>query len=154
MTRSRDRNDSQFRICAQTDDMPITVRIETDAVSATDAMEQSAEAFAHDTGIQVVVEKYGYRSSMEKATEDLVSRTGKYDIVVQNHQALGKFASQEPIFSIDELEKESGKKMSFEDDLFPNAWRGLSWYSCVEVRIPACSEHHACYQHSRLTSRF
>jgi hypothetical protein len=50
--------------------MPITVRIETDAVSATDAMGKSAEAFTHDTGIQVVVEKYGYKSSMEKATED------------------------------------------------------------------------------------
>jgi hypothetical protein len=72
--------------------MPITVRIETDAVSATDAMGKSAEAFTHDTGIQVVVEKYGYKSSMEKATEDLVSRTGKCDVVVQNNQALGKFA--------------------------------------------------------------
>jgi multiple sugar transport system substrate-binding protein len=120
----------------QADDMPIILRIEADAVFATDAMEKSAEAFTRDTGIQVVVEKYGYKSSMEKATEDLASRTGKYDIVVQNNEAVGKFASQGSIFSIDELEKQSGKKADFQDDLFPNAWRGLSWYRGVSYGYP------------------
>lgn len=120
----------------QAEEVPSILRIEADAVSATDAMENSAEAFTHDTGIPVVVEKYGYKSSMEKATEDLASGTGKYDIVVQNNEALGKFASEGSIFSIDELEKQSGKKADFENDLFPNAWRGLSWYKGVRYGYP------------------
>ena len=99
-------------------------------------MEKSAEAFTRQTGIQVVVEKFGYKASMAKATEDLASKDGKYDIVIQNNDALGKFASQGLIFSVDELEKASGKKADFEDDLYPNAWHGLSWYQGVRYGYP------------------
>ncbi|MFZ0886659.1 MAG: extracellular solute-binding protein, partial [Candidatus Acidiferrales bacterium] len=117
-------------------DTPMVLRVEADAVSATDAMEKSAEGFTRETGVQVAVEKYGYESSTKKATEDLASKTGKYDIVIQNNDALGKFASQGWIFTVDELEKESGKKADFEDDLFPRAWRGLSWYKGVRYGYP------------------
>jgi ABC-type glycerol-3-phosphate transport system substrate-binding protein len=53
---------------------PVTLRIEADAVSAAEAMEKSAEAFTRQTGIQVVVEKFGYKASLAKATEDLASK--------------------------------------------------------------------------------
>lgn len=115
---------------------PVTLRIEADAVSAAEAMEKSAEAFTRQTGIQVVVEKFGYKASMAKATEDLASKDGKYDIVIQNNDALGKFVSQGLIFTVDELEKASGKKADFEDDLYPNAWHGLSWYQGVRYGYP------------------
>ncbi|MGA7921212.1 MAG: extracellular solute-binding protein [Candidatus Acidiferrales bacterium] len=117
-------------------DTLITLRIEADAVSATDAMEKSAAIFTGETGIPVVVEKFGYKSSMEKATEDLGSKEGRYDIVIQNNDALGKFASQGSIYTIDELEKASGQKADFEDDLFPNAWKGLSWYKGARYGYP------------------
>jgi multiple sugar transport system substrate-binding protein len=115
---------------------PITLRVEADATSAADAMEKSAEAFIRQTGIQVVVEKLGYKASAAKAAEDLASKDGTFDIVIQNNDALGKFVSQNLIYSIDELEKVSGKKADFEDDLYPNAWRGLSWYKGVRYGYP------------------
>jgi multiple sugar transport system substrate-binding protein len=120
----------------QTADHSITLRIEADAVSATDAMEKSAAVFTRETGFQVVVEKFGYKSSMEKAVEDLASQEGHYDIVIQNNDALGKFASQGSILSIDELEKMSGVRADFESDLFPHAWQGLSWYKGVRYGYP------------------
>jgi multiple sugar transport system substrate-binding protein len=120
----------------QTADNSITLRIEADAVSATDAMEKSAAVFTRETGIQVVVEKFGYKSSMERAAEDLASPGGRYDIVIQNNDALGKFASQGSILSIDELEKISAMKADFEGDLFPNTWHGLSWYKGVRYGYP------------------
>ncbi len=120
----------------QTADNSITLRIEADAVSATDAMEKSAAVFTRETGVQVVVEKFGYKSSMEKAVEDLASQEGRYDIVIQNNDALGKFASQGSILSIDELEKMSGVRADFESDLFPKVWQGLSWYKGVRYGYP------------------
>jgi multiple sugar transport system substrate-binding protein len=115
---------------------PVTLRVEADATSAADAMEKSTEAFTRQTGIQVVVEKLGYKASSAKAAEDLASKDGKYDIVIQNNDALGKFATQNLIYSVDELEKVSGKKADFEDDLCPNAWHGLSWYQGVRYGYP------------------
>jgi multiple sugar transport system substrate-binding protein len=115
---------------------PVTLRVEADATSAADAMEKSTEAFTRQTGIQVVVEKLGYKASSAKAAEDLASKDGKYDIVIQNNDALRKFATQNLIYSVDELEKVSGKKADFEDDLYPNAWHGLSWYQGVRYGYP------------------
>ncbi|MGA8554278.1 MAG: hypothetical protein WB630_07645, partial [Candidatus Acidiferrales bacterium] len=43
-------------------DTLITLRIEADADSATDAREKSAAIFTGETGIQDVVEKFGYNS--------------------------------------------------------------------------------------------
>lgn len=114
----------------------ITLRIEADDVSATSAMEKSVPEFTRETGIQVVVEKFGYDVSMSKATDDLASKSGHYDIVVQNADALVKFASQNSIYSVEELEDLSGKKADFEEDLYPSVWRALSWYKGVRYGYP------------------
>ena len=137
----------------QSAESSITLRVEADAVSATVAMEESVREFTHETGIQIVVDKFGYASSLEKATEDLTSKTGKYDIVLQNNDALGKFASQGSIFSVDELEKASGRKADFENDLFPNAWHGLSWYKGEKYGYPlAANTMLVLYRKDRMES--
>lgn len=115
---------------------PVTLRIEADDVSATSAMEKSAQEFIRESGIQVVVEKFGYDVSMSKATEDLGSEGGHYDIVIQNADALAKFASWGAIYSVEDLEKLSGKKADFEGDLFLTAWHALSWYKGVKYGYP------------------
>lgn len=99
-------------------------------------MEKSAQEFIRETGIQVVVEKFGYDVSMSKATEDLGSEGGHYDIVIQNADALTKFASWGAIYSVEDLEKLSGKKADFEGDLFLTAWHALSWYKGVKYGYP------------------
>ena len=114
----------------------VTLRIEADAVAATAAMEQLTAAFTEETGIQVVVEKFGYADSGKKAAEDLATKAGRYDIVLQNNDALEKFADEGAIYSIEELEKLSGKKADFESDLFSRAWHGLSWYKGVKYGYP------------------
>jgi len=113
-----------------------TLRIEADATTATDTMEATAREFTKKTGIQIVVEKFGYADSMKKATDDLTSKTGRYDIVLQNADALAKFAEQKSIVSISDLEKASGLKADFEDDLYPSAWRALSWYKGKKFGYP------------------
>lgn len=123
-------------LARQSTEGPITLRIEADDVSATAAMEKLIPEFTRESGIQVVVEKFGYASSLQKAAEDLSSKKERYDIVLQNNQALEKFADQGSIFSVDELEKRSGKKGDFEGDLFSPAWHGLSWYKGVKYGYP------------------
>ncbi len=120
----------------QTTRTGVTIRIEADAVKATDAMDASTSEFTKKTGIQVVIEKFGYEESMKKATEDLASKQGRYDIVLQNADALARFADQGSIMPIADLEKASGLKADFEDDLYPNAWKALSWYKGRQYGYP------------------
>ena len=114
----------------------VTLRIEADAVMATDATDVSAREFAKRTGIQVEIEKFGYADSSKKAAEDLASKAGRYDIVLQNADALAKFAEQGSIVPVAELEKATGLQADFEDDLYAGAWRALSWYKGTKYGYP------------------
>jgi multiple sugar transport system substrate-binding protein len=138
-------------VARRSSDNPITLRVEADDVLATGAMEKSASVFTRETGIQITVEKFGYKSSMEKATEDISSKEGRYDIVIQNNDALGRFASQGSIYTVDELEKAAGQRADFEQDLFPNAWHGLSWYKGTRYGYPlAANTMFILYRKDRL----
>jgi len=119
-----------------TDKAPLTLRIEADDVAATNAMEKVAQEYESKTGVRIVVEKFGYASSMEKASQDLASKAGQYDIIIQNGDALRTFASNGSILNVDALEKLSGAKADFENDLFAGAWRGLSWYKGKRYGYP------------------
>ena len=115
---------------------PITIRVVGDPVSAVDGLVSLAQDFSRETGINVVVEKDGFKDALEKATQDLSSKTGTYDIVLQEGATLDKFATEQSIYTVDELEKLTGKKADFEADLFPKAWRDLSWYQGVRYGYP------------------
>ena len=115
---------------------PITIRVIGDPVSVVDGLISLARDFSHETGINVVVEKYGFKDALEKATNDLGAKSGNYDIVLQEGAALGKFATDKSIFTIDELEKASGMKGDFESDLYTKAWHELSWYQGTPYGYP------------------
>jgi multiple sugar transport system substrate-binding protein len=105
-----------------------TIHVIGDATSAVDAIEQLIPEFTRETGIQVVLEKAGYAASLQKATADLSTKSGAYDVILQSRDALATFATQGSLYTVDELEKASRKKADFEGDLFPNAWKELSAY--------------------------
>ena len=52
----------------------ITIRVIGDPVSAVDGSISLAQDFSHETGINVVVEKDGFKDALEKATNDLSAR--------------------------------------------------------------------------------
>jgi multiple sugar transport system substrate-binding protein len=118
------------------DPPPVTIRVIGDPVSAVDGLSSLARDFSDESGIAVVVEKAGFKDALEKATNDLNSKGGAYDIVLQEGTPLGEFADNNSIFTIDELEKISGKKADFESDLFPKAWHELSWYRGTRYGYP------------------
>jgi multiple sugar transport system substrate-binding protein len=107
---------------------PLTIRVIGEAVATVDAIDKNKDDFTRETGIRVVVEKYEYESALEKATLDLTSRSGTYDIILQYGLALGRFAEQNSIYTLDELKKLSGITPDFESGLFQNVWHELSWY--------------------------
>jgi multiple sugar transport system substrate-binding protein len=114
----------------------ITLVVEADDISATEAMEKCARDFTQQTGINVTIEKFGYALSMKKAVEDLGTKAGHYDLVIQNTEGLAKFAAERLIYSVDELEKSTGAKADFESDLYPAAWQNLSWFKGVRYGYP------------------
>jgi multiple sugar transport system substrate-binding protein len=114
----------------------ITLVVEADDTSAAEAMEKSARDFTKQTGINVTIEKFGYALSMKKAAEDLATKTGHYDLVIQNTAGLAKFATEGSIYSVDELEKATGRKADFESDLYPAAWQNLSWFKGARYGYP------------------
>jgi multiple sugar transport system substrate-binding protein len=117
-------------------DPKVTLIVEADDTAATAAIEESAKDFTQETGIDVVIEKFGYALSMKKAAEDLGTKSGHYDAVIQNADGLVKFASDGSIYSVDELERATGKKADFEADLYPGAWQNLSWWNGTRYGYP------------------
>jgi ABC-type glycerol-3-phosphate transport system substrate-binding protein len=110
-------------------DPKITLIVEADDTAATAAIEESAKDFTHETGIDVVIEKFGYALSMKKAAEDLGTKSGHYDVVIQNTDGLVKFAGDRSIYSVNELELATGKKADFEADLYTGVWQNHSWWN-------------------------
>jgi multiple sugar transport system substrate-binding protein len=116
-----------------------TIHVIGDATSAVDAIEELVPQFTRETGIHVVIEKAGYAASLEKATADLSAKAGTYDVILQSRDALTTFATQGALFTLDELEKASGKKADFESDLFPKAWKELSAYKGATYGYPSAA---------------
>jgi multiple sugar transport system substrate-binding protein len=114
----------------------VTLFIEADETTATAAMEKAATEFTQGTGVGVAVEKFSYALSMKKAVEDLTAKTGHYDLVVQNADGLVKFATDGSIYSMDDLERQTGKKADFESDLYPGAWQNLSVFKGTRYGYP------------------
>lgn len=117
-------------------DPKVTLIVEADDTAATAAMQEAAKDFTRETGIEVVVEKFGYALSSKKAAEDLDTKAGHYDVVIQNADGLVKFAADRSIYSVDELERVTGKKADFEADLYPGAWQNLSWWNGTRYGYP------------------
>jgi ABC-type glycerol-3-phosphate transport system substrate-binding protein len=75
----------------------VALTVEADDTAATAAIEESAKDFTRETGIEVVVEKFGYALSSKKAAEDLDTKAAHYDVVIQNADGLPKFAADRSI---------------------------------------------------------
>ena len=113
----------------------VTIRVIGEAVSTVDAIQKLSKQYTAETGVDVDVEKYEFDSALEKSTLDLTSHSGAYDIVLQYGPALGRFANLGALYTVPELEKLTGQKADFTDDLFP-MWHDLSWYKGKQYGYP------------------
>lgn len=110
----------------------VVIRLIGEAVSTVDAIDKIKDDFTKETGIHVEVEKYEFETALQKATLDLTSRTGRYDIILQYGVALGKFAEQGHLYEMKDLLPRVPPRLlegfKPESDLFQPVWSELSWY--------------------------
>jgi multiple sugar transport system substrate-binding protein len=110
-----------------------TIRIIGEALPPLEALIQMKSVFEEETGIKVDVEALGYDTMAERATLDLTSRTGRYDIILQNPETWGKFAVQGLLHPINERFRNNPKlhnpALKPDEQLFEKAWKNLAWYN-------------------------
>src|SRR5208282_5915768 len=82
---------------------PNTLTIIGEAVPTTQALATVAADYKNAFGIDVHVEQYDFDTAVQKATLDVTSGAGNYDIVLQPHLSLGKFAVNNLIVPFDQI---------------------------------------------------
>lgn len=84
----------------------------------------------------------------KKALEDLRSNKSNYDIILQYGHALATYVEKDFVYDIDEVMEKYGvseNEVTFEDDLFQNVWKSISWYyeddtkSVIDKVVYPCS---------------
>jgi multiple sugar transport system substrate-binding protein len=98
-----------------------------------------AKQFGAETGIRVEGESVGYDVMIQRATLDLTSRTGRYDIVLQAPESWGRFAAQGLLHPISDFSSNPHLKDPRFDpnhDLFDKPWHELGWYGDTAYGYP------------------
>ena len=121
-----------YQLWRWTSPQKVVIRLIGEAVSTVDAIDKIKDDFTKETGIAVEVEKYEFETALQKATLDLTSRTGRYDIILQYGVALGKFADQGHLYEMKDVLPRVPPRLlegfKPEEDLFQTVWQELSWY--------------------------
>ena len=112
-------------------DAPSTLTILGEAVPTTQALAELASQYEAQSGIRIDVEQYEFETAVQRATLDLSSRTGFYDIILQPHLSLGRFVTSDLLEPFDDFLLDVDLRdpgFNPETDLFEAFWRELSWY--------------------------
>lgn len=120
-----------------------TIRMIGEALPPLEALIQMKTNFEKETSIKVEVEAMGYDTMAERATLDLTSQTGRYDILLQNPETWGKFAAQGLLYPITDRFRNNPKlhnpSLKPDDQLFDKAWKNLAWYNGTSYGYPFAS---------------
>lgn len=108
-----------------------TLRVIGEALPPLEAMAKLAPTFEQETGIKLEIEMLEYSEVLKKATLDLNSRRGYYDIVLHPHRELGRLVKNGHVREIAPyMNNPALRDPTFkpEEQLQQRLWKEISWY--------------------------
>lgn len=115
--------------CSVSDKKKITVLGENaSTIQAMMALEKDFEnRYPND---DLIFKPNSYDDAFTKANQDFANGTGLYDIVMQYNFSLSSFVRNGYIYNMESLLKDIPDSLkTFENDIFPNAWKEVGFYS-------------------------
>jgi multiple sugar transport system substrate-binding protein len=116
-----------------------TIRLVGESLPPLEALKKMAPQFEKLTGITVEVEMYEHSEAVNKVQLDLNSHSGRYDVIIQPHRELGKFATNGHLVEIEAMMNDPVlRDPTFEPEkqLYQTAWHEISWYDGKEYGFP------------------
>ena len=93
------------------------------------AMELLKDDYEKRANLKIDFKPNTFEDALNKANQDFANKTGLYDIVLQYNFSLSSFVRNNYVYPLDELTKNiPPEKLSFEKELFPNAWQEVGYY--------------------------
>jgi multiple sugar transport system substrate-binding protein len=99
-----------------------------EASSNLKAMEALKNNYEKENNLKIEFFSYSLEDALTKSNQDFANGTGLYDIVLQYNFSLSSFVRNNYVYNIDTLMKGLNVDVSFEKDLFPNAWYEVGYY--------------------------
>jgi multiple sugar transport system substrate-binding protein len=118
-----------FWNCGGYDKNQVTLTVLGENSSNLQAMESLKGDYEKKAGVKIDFKPNTFEDAFNKANQDFANKTGLYDIVLQYNFSLSSFVRNNYVYSLDELTKNiPADQLSFENDLFPNAWQEVGYY--------------------------
>ncbi len=115
--------------CNSNNQKHVTLTVLGENSSNLQAMEALKEDYEKNSDLKIEFKPNTFEDAFSKANQDFSNKTGLYDIVLQYNFSLSSFVRNGYIFNIDELSKDvPSSQLSFESDLFQNAWQEVGYY--------------------------
>jgi multiple sugar transport system substrate-binding protein len=93
------------------------------------ALESTKSVYEKANNIEIKFNAFTFEDAFNKSNQDFVNKTGLYDIVMQYNFSLSSFVRNNYIVPLNELTQDiPQKELSFENDLFDNAWEEIGYY--------------------------
>lgn len=93
------------------------------------AMESLKADYEKKANVKIDFKPNTFEDASNKANQDFANKTGLYDIILQYNFSLSSFVRNNYVYPLDELTKNiPAEQLTFEKDLFPNAWQEVGYY--------------------------
>lgn len=96
------------------------------------ALKSQEGAFEENSETSLSFRPNSFENASEKAIQDFINHTGLYDVILQYNFSLSTYVEEGYVWPIDSLlakyYKNNKRSLTFEDELFPNAWKEVGWY--------------------------
>ena len=93
------------------------------------AMEALKDKYELLNEVNVNFKPNSFENAYTKAIQDFTNKTGYYDIVLQYNFSLSSYVRNNYVYVLSDLTSQIPEsEISFESDLFPNAWKEVGYY--------------------------